>query len=67
MTFKQWIKEYKGQDNPIGDLANDIWLDKEFPKSESYKSNLKYLEKLGACDGAINAFEEAWKLYSERK
>lgn len=67
MTFKTWIKKYKGKNNPIGDLANDVIADKSFPNSVSYKNILAYLENLGACDGAINAFNDAWELYKDEK
>ncbi len=63
MTFKQWIKTYRGQNNPIGDLASDIWLDEKFPKAKRRETILAYLEKCGASDGAISAFEEAWEIY----
>lgn len=67
MTFKSWIKKYKGQNSPIGDLANDIIIDKSFPSSASYDTILTYLESLNAFDGAIDAFKEAWKIYEQQK
>lgn len=67
MTFKSWIGNFKDQNSPIGDLANDIVVDEAFPNSASYEEILEYLEDLDACDGAIKAFNDAWKLYEQQK
>lgn len=67
MTFKMWIQKFKGENNPIGDLANDIAADISFPNSTSYEDILAYLEELDAFDGAVNAFKEAWGLYERQK
>lgn len=67
MTFKAWIKGFKDENSPIGDLANDIAIDESFPDSTSYENTLEYLESLDACDGAIKAFKSAWKLYEQQK
>ena len=32
-TYKAWIKKFLNDDNPIGDLARDIKIDKTFPLS----------------------------------
>ena len=32
-SFKTWIKKFKCEDTPIGDLARDIKIDKTFPLS----------------------------------
>ena len=36
-TFKTWIANFKGVDLPIGDYANDIGRDENFPDTEDYQ------------------------------
>ena len=62
MTFYKWsINRYKGQNNPRGDLASDMEIDTDFPKKGGYRAIRKHLEKMGACEGCLDAFEHAWK------
>ena len=64
MTFTKWLKKHKDDNTPLGDLARDVSEDKDFPKTKSSNKILEYLESKGACDGAISAFKDAWKLYT---
>ena len=57
--FKAWIKQFKGARSPFGDLAEDIALDGEFPKSNSYNVLRDYFQSTAAFD----TFETAWKHY----
>ena len=34
MTFKQFMEQYHGQDNPFGDLAADMKRDAAFPDAD---------------------------------
>lgn len=62
------LKMYKKEKNPLGDLAKDIEGDKDFPnRSDNKKEILNYLNYSGACDGALEAFEESWKAYESYK
>ncbi len=62
------VKVYKKERNPLGDLARDIEGDKGFPnRSDNKKEILSYLEYVGACPEAIDAFEDSWKVYSAYK
>lgn len=63
--FTDWIKGYVDQSDALGDLAGDIVSDRGFPKDSSYRSMQDYLLSKNACEGALNAFDEAWKLYKE--
>ena len=65
LTFYTWlIKNYKGANNPKGDLAEDARTDRRFPKSaKTHKRISEYLNACGACWGCIEAFEEAYKEY----
>ena len=44
-TFYQWMRSQKNRNDPIGDLAEDIIIDKQFPKyvKTSYKKIEVYL------------------------
>ena len=63
MTFKTWIKEFRGHDSAIGDLADDINRDKEFPSSKKFEKIAEYLISKRACSGAIDAFTKAFMQY----
>lgn len=43
-NFKDWILKYKGKDSIKGDLANDIYSDKDFPDTEDIEKIKSYLE-----------------------
>ena len=58
-TFKAWIKQFKGAHSPLGDLADDIINDKDFPKSNGYKTLREYFGN----NAAAETFEKAWKYY----
>ena len=64
MSFYEFMIGYK-RDNPIGDLASDVRQDEEFPRDKciSKKEFRRYLEKRGACDNALTAFDKAWAAY----
>lgn len=63
MKFKDWIAKYEKQGKPIGDLARDIAGDKDFPDTNDCEILLNYLHTNGACDGALDAFKDAWHKY----
>lgn len=65
-TFYNFLKDFKEDDSPIGDLARDISVDRNHPKRyNSFVSLQRYLESLGACDSVLATFNQAWKLYEE--
>lgn len=62
------LKVYKKDRNPLGDLARDIESDKGFPnRSDNKKEILAYLDYVGSCVEAKEAFEESWKIYEAYK
>lgn len=76
MTFKNWIqKNYRYGAGTKTDLAHDISHDGTFPsngegKFDGWRALIRsYLELQGACDGCLEAFDEAWEEYElcERK
>ena len=65
ISFYRFILDnYIKEDSPIGDLARDIKGDKSFPKRcIDYSRIYSYLVGKGACNEAMEAFEECWKEY----
>jgi len=61
--FKWVIKEYEGKNSPQGDFASDMAGDFRFPMIAHYGVIKRYLNHIGACDGAMRAFEELWSAY----
>ena len=46
MTFKTWIKQFKGENSPLGDLAEDIFRDKSFPYTDKFEKMISHLMNL---------------------
>lgn len=63
ITFENWIKTKKSENNAVGDLARDVSEDKNFPQTNKQSDVLYYLESVGACCEAIDTFKEAWGIY----
>lgn len=63
-SFKVWIRRLKDEDTPVGDLARDISCDPNFPDGDSHTRISKYLEEKSHHPGVMDAFEQAWKIYS---
>lgn len=69
MYFKDWLRRFEKDENPRGDLARDVRSDKDFPCEKSVWLKKRetmirsYLEEAGACNGCLDAFDEAWKDY----
>lgn len=65
MTFKKFILHFSKVNLPIGDLANDIEGDKEFPDSNNYTELRNYLELHNACPQALDTFDNAFEYYKK--
>ena len=63
MTFKRWIKQFQGEDSPLGDLAEDIHRDKNFPCTNRYEKMISYLISRNACMDCIREFSGAYIEY----
>lgn len=63
-TFKSWIANFRGVDLPIGDYANDILADENFPDTEDFSVIRDYLISKHADIGMIEAI---WEFYSKTK
>lgn len=58
MTIFEFIKECSSYDNPIGDLANDILRDKDFPSKKSEAEIISYLNFKTTQGGTNETFKD---------
>ena len=63
MSFKTWIKQFQGEDSPLGDLAEDIDRDKSFPCTDKFEKMISHLVNHNACEECIREFSEAYIEY----
>lgn len=49
-TFKTWISRFKGVDLPIGDLADDITRDSDFPEHDDFGEIHEYINQKSKGD-----------------
>jgi uncharacterized protein YozE (UPF0346 family) len=63
MTFNTWIKQFESWKN-IAELAQDIADDSTFPVGD-YETIKNHLDKMGASDRFVEAFESAWAKFKE--
>lgn len=67
MTINKFIKQCASFDDPIGDLANDILSDKNFPAKKSDKDILDYLDRQTKRYGTNETFQEFLSEYKKLK
>ena len=63
MKFSEWLKQFAGQQNAIGDLARDVLRDRTAPTLNSRQDWRLHLDSRNACNGALDVFERAWAKY----
>lgn len=63
MTFWQWLQKQSRRRDPIGDLARDVKSDREWHKPQTFKAWRAHLIDCNACDGALQALDDAWREY----
>ena len=67
-TFKTWIVCFKGVDLPIGDLANDIAKDEDFPDEDYFQEIWDHISsKCKANSDILETFALAWNYYLASK
>lgn len=63
-TFKTWIVRFKGVDLPIGDLADDVARDPEFPEEDYFDEILDHISAKCHHDADVmETFVLAWGYY----
>lgn len=66
-TFKTWIANFREVDLPIGDFANDIAADKDFPDEEQIEILIDYLVNHKFDSEQIEMFINIWQFYQFSK
>lgn len=67
MTFRQWLKQQRWRNDPVGDLARDFLADKCCKWLRSVDAIRRHiLFEHNPCLGALTALEEAIEEYTER-
>lgn len=62
-TFKTWIANFQGVDLPIGDLANDINGDDDFPDDDDFSDIYDHLMVKHCSREALETFVIVWNFY----
>ena len=64
ISFFEWMEQtYAGTDTPAGDLIHDMQADPDFPRTSSKHAMFDYLVGCGACNAAIDVFEDCYRAY----
>lgn len=67
-TFKTWILNFKDVDLPIGDIANDVARDPDFPEEDYFGEILDHISKKSHSNPDIQeTFVLAWGYYLASK
>lgn len=66
MTINEFIEDCASYDSPIGDLANDILEDKNFPSKKSDREILEYLDTQTRRGGTNDTFQEFLAEYRKK-
>lgn len=62
--FHRWLEQHKGKKTILGDIARDVLSDKKFPVgATTYAEMQDYLERVSACDAAMEAMKAAWEKF----
>lgn len=62
-SFYEWLILFKGVDRPIGDLAQDVLQDPDFPKHGSFEEIFDCLQSRCASRVALETFCDAYTYY----
>lgn len=66
-TFKTWIANFKDVDLPIGDLAQDILKDSDFPEDDHFGTIHEHITSKAKHDAVIETFVTVWNFYQASK
>ena len=59
--FFRWARNFEADATPCGDFVRDMLCDFEFPVLAEHDVIARYLGRIGACSGAVEAFEVLWR------
>jgi uncharacterized protein YozE (UPF0346 family) len=64
-SFYQWLISQIERPDNVGDIARDAKADQNFPDDLTHYQDIeKYLNSVGACEGAVESLKDAWLEYS---
>lgn len=61
MNFAEYLKSFKNENSPFGDLSKDFIISKS--KAKTYKGVKSNLEKNHACQSAFNVLDKVYIQY----
>lgn len=69
VSYKDWIARFQIVERPcpLADLAIDVCEDDDFPDSDNKYDILEYLRRSGACEAALQTFDDTWIMYQRVK
>jgi hypothetical protein len=60
-SFRQWLRQFHGEESAIGDLARDALADPQWSRGPgSLTRYVRHLEDSGAMGSAIDTLHQAW-------
>ena len=67
-TFKEWVLCFQGVDLPIGDLAEAVAQDPDFPATDDYEAICAHIQSRSFFDRAgLEAFMQVWPYYQDTR
>ncbi len=70
VTFRVWLKQFRREENAIGDLARDVARDRCWPPAITNDRLERYEEHLSdvhyAKTAAVETLRKAWQAYERR-
>lgn len=60
MSFTEWLYDQQYRDDPIGDLARDVIMDRNWPSDGDLRSYTDYIDQNSTIDSALKAVKKAW-------
>jgi uncharacterized protein YozE (UPF0346 family) len=66
MTFKAWMQLQRKREDPVGDLARDVLVDRTWPRTQDTVKLRQYMVKRGAVENALLALDRAYAEYQKQ-
>lgn len=63
ITFYTWLKQFKDDDTPLGDLSRDVSDDPEFPRTKKYDIMVQYLKSKDVPNKVLTVLESSFSNY----
>ncbi|HEY2638908.1 MAG TPA: hypothetical protein VGI66_03365 [Streptosporangiaceae bacterium] len=66
LSFRQWLRQFAGEESAIGDLARDVRDDPRPPGGLTLRGWRASMKRRGASYLALQVLERAWARYEAR-